>query len=70
MLLILEYNGLDLVALLVLLFESVIESNVFFGLLARVKISTHPCKLVGLCPSMYVYMGLSLLCVSGEWYFV
>ena len=58
------------VAWLVLLFESVSDSNGRFGLSVRVKISTHPCKVVGLFPSMYVYMGLSLLCVAGEWYFV
>ena len=62
-------NGVVRVAWLVLLFESVSASNGrFAGLSVRVKISTHPCKLVGLLPSMYVYMGLSLLCVAGEWY--
>ena len=63
-------NEFDRVAWLVLLFESVSDSNGCFGLSVRVKISTHPCKVVGLFPSMYVYMGLSLLCVAGEWYFV
>ena len=59
------------VTLLVLLFEFVSESNGNgFGVSVRVKISTHPCKVVGLLPSMYVYMGLSFLCVPGEWYFV
>ena len=58
------------VTLLVLLFESVSDSNSRFGLSLRVKISTHPYKLVGLFLSMYVYMGLSPLCVAGEWYFV
>ena len=67
-LLILEYR----VTLLVLLFELVSCNNNCtgndFGLSVRVKISTHYCKLVGLLPSMYVYMymGLSLLYVIGE----
>ena len=40
---------------LVLLFESALDSNGIFGLsVVRVKISTHPCKLVGLFPSIYV----------------
>ena len=56
--LIFEY-GRGRVALLVLLFESVTDSNGnSFGLSVRVKISTPPCKLVGLLSSMYVYMGL------------
>ena len=59
------------VALLVLLFTFFSECNGNgSGLLVRVKISTHPCKVGGLLPYMYVYMGLSLLCVAGEWYFV
>ena len=62
---------LNRVTWLVLLFGffSLSNSN-GFGLSVHVKISTHPCKVVGLFPSMYVYMGLSLLCVAGEWYFV
>ena len=58
------------VALLVLLFEFVSESNSEFfsesngngndlGLSVRVKISIHPCKVVWLLPSMYVYVGLT-----------
>ena len=66
--LILEYW---LVALLVLLFESVFDSNgKSFDLSVRVRISIHPCKLFGFLPSMYVYMDLSFLCVVGEWHFV
>ena len=61
---------LNRVAWLVLLFEYSLCNGNGFGLSVRVKISTHPCKVVGLFPSMYVYMGLSLLCVAGEWYFV
>ena len=60
-------NGFDRVAWLVLLFESVSDSNGRFSLLVHVKISTQPCKVVGLSPSMYVYMGLSLLCVAGTY---
>ena len=62
---------LDRVAWLVLLFGFFSLSNCNgFGLSVRVKISTHPCKVVGLFPSIYVYMGLSLLYVADEWYFV
>ena len=59
------------VAWLVLLFEffSLSKGN-GLGLSVRVKILTHPCKVVGLFSSTYVYMGLSLLCVAGEWYLV
>ena len=52
-----------------LLFESVSDSNSCFDLLVLIKISTHSFKLVWVLPSMYVYMGLSLLCVADEWYF-
>ena len=38
--------------------------------MSLVSNSIHPCKLVGLLPFMYVYIGLSFLCVTGEWYFV
>ena len=35
------------------------------------RILIDPCKLVGLLPFMYnVYIGLSFLCVTGEWYLV
>ena len=62
---------LNRVPWLVLLFGFFSLSNgKGIALSVRVKISTDPCKVVRLFPSMYVYMGLSLLCVAGEWYFV
>ena len=65
---------LNRVTWLVLLFETVscngICTDTGLGLSVYVKILTHPCKVVGLIPSMYVYMGLGLLCVADEWYFV
>ena len=65
-LLIFEYR----IALLDLLFEnfSCNSNDNGLGLSVRIKISTYPCKLVGLLPSMDVYMihmDLSLLCVKG-----
>ena len=65
-LLIFEYGSLSY--LLVLLFEC--KGN-GFGLLVTVRILIiYPYKLVGILPSIHVYIGLSLLCVAGEWYFV
>ena len=61
---------LNRVAWLVLLFELSVSNGNGFGLSVCVRISTHPCKVVRLLLSMYVYMGLILLCVAGEWYLV
>ena len=61
---------LNRVAWPVLLFEFSLCNGNGSGLSVRVKMSTHPCKVVGLFPSMYVYIGLTLLCVDGEWYLV
>ena len=55
-------------ASLLSIFECVARARLSVSVL--VSISTHPCKLVGLLPSMYVYIGLSFLLCAGEWYFV
>ena len=52
--------------LVVLLFER----GHTIGLSVLISNSIYPCKLVGLLPFMYEYIGLSFLCVAGEWYLV
>ena len=73
---VLRYDGW--LAMWLLLFELDLLPSLFVLLfeygcvlsMLLVMISIRPCKLVGLLPFMYVYIGLSFLCVAGEWYLV
>ena len=66
---VLRYDGLmvsvclaAVAGLLILLFESIHA----LGLSVLVRNSTHPCKVVGLLPGIYVHIVAICVCVAGE----
>ena len=65
-----RFGWLVVTALLSGVIVLLFECGRALGLSAFVSNSIHPCNVVGLLPSIYVYIGLNFLCVVGEWYLV